>query len=174
MSDDDVQEIAGVRRLLFLVGSFMAGTVMIGSLCLGGAYLYVERPWSHPERDPRAYKGNNMALKEALKQTGAILPKEASNVHFLADGKWMGTSLYLSYEISCDAVPAVFGESGLTIPIAVDGLDNRVLRSAEKHGWRPENGPSTAFMDTMHTPTVGMVQNLPTGTCAVYITAYND
>ncbi|MGR6999675.1 hypothetical protein ACU686_18690 [Yinghuangia aomiensis] len=39
-----------MRRLLFLVGAFLAGALVVGMLAGGALYLYFERPWDRTER----------------------------------------------------------------------------------------------------------------------------
>lgn len=171
----DLAEATGARRLLFLVGVFLAGTLVVGLLVLGALYLYFAHPWDRPDRDPRALPGSsNMPLGDALKSTGTQLPKEAADVRFSARGNMMGISLSLFYTMPCSAVPAMTQAAGLTIPVTVNGLDNRAREFAKRIGWHPENGPTAALNDTGYWPTTAMVQTLPTGICAVYLDAFND
>lgn len=171
----DLAEATGVRRFLFLTGAFLAGTLVVGMLVLGALYLYFEHPWDRPDKDPRALPGSsNMPLGDALKYTGTTLPNEAADVRFSARGNMMGTSLSLFYKMPCGAVPAMTQAAGLTVPVTVNGLENRAREFAKRMGWRPEDGPTTALNDTRYWTTAAMVQTLPTGICAVWLDAFND
>jgi hypothetical protein len=171
----DLAEAGGVRRLLFLVGAFLAGTLVVGMLVLGALYLYFEHPWDRADRDPRALPGSgDMPLRDALKYTGTELPKEAADVRFSAGGNMMGTSLSLFYKMPCGAVPAMTQAAGLTVPVTVNGLENRAREFAKRTGWRPEDGPTAALNDTRYWTTAAMVQTLPAGVCAVWLEAFND
>ncbi|MET7299327.1 hypothetical protein [Embleya sp. NPDC005575] len=154
--------------------AFLVGMLVLGGVTLGAVYLYVRHPWSPSHHDSRAYPGSSdISLKESLKLTGATLPADAGNVRYYVKGNMMGTLLQLSYQVPCNSVPAIMSAAKLTVPIAVDSIDNKVRRFAESHGWRPEAGATTAVGDTRVWNTTAMVQTLGSGKCSVYVDAFN-
>lgn len=166
----------GARRALFLAGAFCAGLLILGLLGYGAVRLFLWHPWSADDRDSRADPGSgDVSLSKSLRLTGLTLPAGATNVRYYVKANMRGTLVQLTYRIPCGTVPGVLADAKLTTPVAMDAIGaQNVRRFAERHGWRPDAGTTTALTDTRTWPTTALVNTPPAAVdCSVYIDAFN-
>lgn len=164
------------RRTLFLAAAFLVGILILGLLALGGHQLYRWHPWAPDAHDSRADDGSDprFPLGKSLRLTGTSLPTGAVDVHYSAGGNMMGTSLSLTYRLSCDEIPTVLAEEKQAAPTAVDDIQITNVRNyAEKHGWRPDDGSTAAYFSPGKRFASILVQTPETGNCSVYVHAFD-